>query len=1465
MKQDKAPSEDPPSDASAPVAEREPETEEESTDGAARTEPPFPVVGVGASAGGVEAFTDLLKHLPADTGMAFVVVQHLAPNHQSLLTNILARATSVPVAEVTEGMRVEPNHVYVIPPNTDMTIAEGALRLTARPSTTIRPLPIDSFLSSLAVERGSKAIGVILSGTASDGTLGLKAVKANGGITFAQDGSAKYEGMPQSAIAAGYVDYVLPPEGIAREIARLSRHPYVAAPGAPAADTLFGEDDLAKVFVWLRARTGVDFRHYKPTTIMRRMRRRMVLLNIDAVKDYMLYLQRHPPELDALFNDILIHVTSFFREPESFQALKTEVFPRLMEDRPPDGPLRIWVPACSTGEEAYSVAICAAEFLQESNYPKALQLFASDISKPALDKARMGKYAESDLAGVSADRLRRYFVRTESGYRVAKSIRESCVFAEQNLIKDPPFSKLDLISCRNLLIYLSPSMQKKLVPLFHASLRPGGFLMLGRSEGIGDFADRFEVANKRLRTYRKKPAPPGARPAFDLTPSLEGSLPGIVAKKAAPVSDLQKELQQVLLAECTPAAVLVDQNLEIVQFHGKTGAYLSPAPGAASLRILKMAREGLALHLSAALREARNQDAPVISRGIPVEGREVTFEVRSLKLGPSRDPYFLVLFRDAPLAAPAKGAEESAEGKEVAELSRQLDQTRVQLQEMTEQGEARNEELQAANEEVESSNEELQSTNEELETAKEELQAMNEELTTLNEELRNRNHALSISNDDLTNTIDSIQLPMLILDADLRIRHFTAEAAQSLSLIPADVGRPVTDLRFILDLPDFEPAVRSVITTMQAGEREVKARDGRWYALRVRPYRTGENHTEGAVITLVDIDKFKTSVAAALDYAATILETVRDSFLVLDGDLRIEAASPSFFETFRTTRQKTEGRLLAELGEGEWNIRRLLDLLHRVLSHDEEVRDFVVEHEFPDLGWRSMVLNAKRTRAMPGRDLILLSIEDDTKRRLTARDLDRQAGLIELAYDAIILRDFHDAVLSWNRGAEAVYGWTKQEALGKVTHTFLQTVFPEPFPEVEHKLFVEGHWEGELLHTTKTGSQVRVASRQVVRLDPSGQPDSILEINRDITSQRASEAALRESEARLKSLIDGVKDYAIYALDAEGRVMSWNSGAEQTMGYRAEEILGKPCSAFYPPEDVAAGKPERDLAAAAAEGRYEDWGSWRQRKDGSRFWANTVITALRDEHENLRGFIRVTRDITERKSAEEAARELTGHILRAQDEERRRIARELHDSTAQTLSGLAVHLALIEARPPVARNAALRKAIQEAEEMAKRAGNEVRDLSHLLHPPDLDTIGLVAAIRWYAARFSERSGIEVEVDVPAELRRLPQDIEVALFRVVQESLSNVQRHSGSSVAKIGVRDDGREVIVEIADRGRGMPDGVVSDAVRPGLGIAGMQERVKQLGGRLEIASHDGKGTTATVRMPVPPDQGTETPDTSGS
>ena len=846
--------------------------------------PAFPIVGVGASAGGLEAFTQLLAHIPEDSGMAFVFIQHLDPNHASLLDESLARATRLKVRRAENGMPVKPDEVYVIPPDADLGIAAGRLTLQPRQSRDRGShLPIDAFFRSLAAEHHNRAIGVVLSGTASDGTEGLRAIKAEDGITFAQDPrSAKFGGMPDSAVQAGVVDHCLPIPRLAQAILRLGGHPYLTA-----RTTTWPESDdrtFRQILELVDKTVGVNFAEHKRPTLERRLNRRMAVRGLDSVATYLALLKREPAEVRALYEDILIHVTSLFRDPEMFQLLRAQVFPEILAGKSEDTPVRLWVPGCSTGEEVYSLAICLLEHLQENNRTHPIQIFGSDISDWAVQRARAGVYPETVLRDLSEKRRRSYFSKVEGGFRISKAVRDLCVFVRHDLARDPPFSKVDLVSCRNVLIYLDQPLQKRVLPMFHYCLNQPGFLVLGRAENVAGFNQLFVPVDKGHKIFARTSMASRLRfaPRRERHPTVASRLEMAESGPAARPVDLAKHVDSMLLNRYAPPGVVVNDRLEILQFRGKTGSYLQPAPGEPQTNVVKMARDGLLSALRATIARAKQSKAPARAEGVEVDQEGFVRRCDLLVIPMSgltetAERLYIVLFEPAAEAAagrpkdgerqagkrPRSRPKPAAESSTTFKLEHELLATREYLQSLTEEHGRTNDELAAANAELVSGNEELQSMNEELETAKEELQSTNEELTTVNDELHSRNQEMNVLNNDLINLLGTVDVPILILDPELRIRRFTPKSRSILNILPSDVGRPIGDIKPNIDVPDLEQQVAEVIREVKLKESEVQDREGRWYRMQIRPYLAADERVDGAVLSLVDIDALKHHVSEA--------------------------------------------------------------------------------------------------------------------------------------------------------------------------------------------------------------------------------------------------------------------------------------------------------------------------------------------------------------------------------------------------------------------------------------------------------------------------------------------------------------------------------------------------------------------------------------------------------------------------
>lgn len=844
----------------------------------------FPIVGLGASAGGLEALEQFLKHVPTGSGMAYVIVQHLDPTHKGIMPELLQRVTAMPVVQVVDRMKVRPDCVYVIPPNKDMSILHGILHLFEPAEPRGLRLPIDFFLRSLAADREERSIGVILSGMGSDGTLGLRAIKEHAGLVLVQEpASARFDSMPRSAIAAGLADLVAPAEELPLKIIScLERVPFSDGhePGLPESARYLQD----KIAILLRAKTGHDFSCYKANTVHRRIERRMGIHQISSAAEYVRCLQQNSDELELLFRELLIGVTSFFRDPFTWAKLKTDVFPSCFASHPDGGVIRAWSAGCSTGEEAYSLAIVFREAIAQTQPEAAytLQIFATDIDQDGIDRARRGLFPANITADVSEDRLRRFFVKEGNGYRVGKEVRDMVTFATQNVIMDPPFTRLHLVSCRNLLIYLVPEMQKKLISLFHYGLNPEGALLLGNAETIGSFTDLFAPLDGKARLYRR--LEPAATETHVDYPPVHGSVrPTVLGAltMSKPEPTLQLLVEQLLLAQHSPPSVLVNDQGDILHINGRTGKYLEPASGRANWNVFAMARDGLRQELPSAFRAAVRQDESVLRRGVAIisgDGeRNVDLTVQALPgPGPLRGLVlitFAAAVESTTAKAPGRSGSSRAAQPRVTELERELRMAGEDLRALREEMQTSQEEVKSINEELQSANEELQSTNEELTTSKEELQSMNEELQTVNAEQASRMDELSQANNDLKNLLASTDVATVFLDKELRVRWFTPGANRIFRLLPGDVGRPLTDINTELLYPGFPDAMRDVLRTLVAVREPVATGDGLWFEVRIMPYHTLDNRIDGVVITFADITSNRL-LDATLRATGTMLRTL---------------------------------------------------------------------------------------------------------------------------------------------------------------------------------------------------------------------------------------------------------------------------------------------------------------------------------------------------------------------------------------------------------------------------------------------------------------------------------------------------------------------------------------------------------------------------------------------------------------
>lgn len=1224
----------------------------------------FLVVGIGASAGGLKALETFFEHMPENNGMAFVVIIHLSPEHESNLAALIQRKTKMSVLQVNETIKVEPNSVYVIPPAKHLIMVDGVIKLAEADKQFGKRVPIDLFFRTLAEAYNRLAIGIVLSGTGSDGTLGLRRIKEEGGVSIAQDVvEAEYNGMPQSAITSGLVDFVLPiaempPKLLAiRETSKKIQIPPEGDKPPRGGEAAI----LREVLALLRARTGHDFQNYKRSTIMRRVARRLQITNLDDISDYLKFVRKNPAEAQRLLSELLINVTNFFRDSEAFTALETLIIPALFTDKTPDDQIRVWVAGCATGEEAYSMAIVLAEHAARIGQMASIQIFATDIDEETIVEARAGLYPESISVDVSNERLKRFFTKEGHYYKVKKEIREMVLFAPHNILRDPPFSKLDMISCRNLLIYLNRETQNRVLELFHFALKPEGILFLGISESSDTSPELFSPVEKKSRIFKRitvsltKPSLPSAPIADRWSAKIpETTLP---ARKDFTYAELHHEL----LEPYAPASVLINKDHDIVHLSERAGVYLRFAGGEPSRNLLRVVHPDLRLDLRAAIFAAAQEEKGSESRRVPVklEGQKrfVNIIVRPVKPSLAEKGFLQVIFveeeEQAKLLSESEDElSESAKQNSIEPVMRQMEEelqrTKDQLCATIEQYEISTEELKASNEELQAINEELRSATEELETSKEEMQSLNEELQTLNNELKDKVDEVTRVNSDLQNLLAATDIGTIFLDRNLRIKRYTPRAQEFFNIIPTDVGRPLAHITHKLAYTKLPDDAARVLTMLMRVEHEVQSSDGHWYIARLLPYRTLEDKIDGVVLTFVDI-----------------------------------------------------------------------------------------------------------------------------------------------------------------------------------------------------------------------------------------------------TENKRAEGKLRSSEDRLRVTLDSIEDYAIFTTSLNGQIESWNRGAEKILGYRKNEIMGQHIGIIFTPEDRAGGEPEKEMIKANREGRAEDE-RWHLRKDSSRFFASGVLTPLRDE--DVIGYVKIMRDLTERKAseetriklteqldservllegrvrerthelkkshelleeevserrtAEEQVKELLRRIVNTQEIERTRISRELHDELGQQLTALNLAVELLRERNIADQK--LSGELDRLQSMILQLDKGLNFLAWELRPALIDEVGLVAAVENYIGEWSAHFSVAVEFHA-ADFgsRRLLPDIETNLYRIVQEALNNIFKHSEASRVDVILEHRNGDILLIVEDNGKGFEVEQLKRSENRDMGIISMRERAALTGGNLEIESAPGKGATIFVRTPA--------------
>jgi len=1096
---------------------------------AEQSRPIAAIVGLGSSAGGLDALKRFFNVMPADSGMAFILVQHLDPAHGSLMAELLGRCTAMRVVQVQADTPVEGDHVYCIPPGRYLSIDGRTLRLTAPVESARIRMAIDFFFRSLAADAQERAIGIVLAGTGTDGTLGLRAIRAAGGLAVVQDPTtAEHDGMPRSAIAAGAADHVLSPADIPRALLEYVRHPYARGGGGLAPAMGVGRDDLFDVLAIIRDRTTFDFRSYKRSTLERRIGRRMGLKHVERLADYVRILTDEPAEVARLFADLLISVTSFFRDPDTWRLLQERVVRPLIEKRSANAALRVWVPGCATGEEAYSVGMLLIEELHAARKPGVLQIFASDVDANALDLARAGLYPASIAADVSPERLRRFFVEEDHALRVSRELRESVVFARQNLVADPPFSGLDLICCRNVLMYLEPEAQRRVVSLLHFALVENGHLVLGTAETVGQ-EDLFAAVSKKARIFRR------------IGPTRHDRLDFAAIPKSAPepsngsagrvgVGRFGTLAQQLLIERFVPACVVIDRRNEIQYLAGRTQDYLHEPSGVPTQDVMSRTREGLQLKLRAAIRGAVDGGQRIEVAGARVRRGDGWQRVRitAEPFGGVRqtEGLLLISFVDERQATPARP--NPARGRDepiLRELEEELKTAREDLRSAVQELESSNQETKVVNEEVMSVNEELRCSNEELETAKEELQSLNEELNTVNAQLEGKVSELERTTNDLDNLLTSTNIATIFLDTSFRVRRFTPAATRLFSLVPTDVDRPIVDIAQRCEDPELLRDAEVVLTSLTAVSKEVRDEGGRPYVRQVLPYRTHDDRIEGVVVTYSDV------AAEVLQeerlHAEAIVDTVRESLLVLDADLRVLTANRSFYEAFGLTPERTLNQHLYELDAHQLDVPALRQLLGDILRNRGALVDFEVELVVPTRAPRALLLNARTLARRGGRpDRVLLAIEDITERKRAERTLRDSAAMtragVRSSLDGVVTIDEHGTILSFNPAAEQLFGYTASEVIGQD----IRMLAP---------LFEHATYDGYLASHPETGAQDAFGSGREIhgqRKDGTVFPVDLhvsafddgagrrfVGTIRDITSRKQTEDKLRRQQAELAHVL----------------------------------------------------------------------------------------------------------------------------------------------------------------------------------------------------------------------------------------------------------------------------------------------------------------------------------------------------------